>query len=104
MDICPPNVHESFRVGQAGDVMIRCKPNVTLRGFDNESYSCHAPVYLNDGGPGMITPFRQIRLEPLTIRVATMTHDSFVTDVNLLQIVKSLRPRYKSDGRPRDPH
>ena len=63
--------------------MIRCKPNVTHGGLDNESYSCHAPVHLNDGDPEMMVPFIQIRLEPLTIRVATTTHDSFMTDVNL---------------------
>ena len=86
MGICPPNVHESFMIGQAGNVMIRCKPNVTPGGLDNESYSCHAPVYLNDEDPEMMMPFRQIRFEPLTIRVATMTHDFFMTDGNLQRL------------------
>ena len=66
--------------------MIRCKPNVIPGELDNDSYSCHAPVYLNDGDTEMMVPFRQIRLELLTIRVATMTHDSFMTHGNLQRL------------------
>ena len=76
MDVCPPNVHESFWIGQAGSIMIWCKPNATPGGLDNGSYSRIASVYLNDRDPEMMVPFKQIGLEPLTIRVATTTHYS----------------------------